>query len=99
MSIESSVERRASSVDGLGVGMSIKTLSGEDRVIIVAMVCISILIIAALAAISISPTIAGNVASVLAGAVVAIGALAARHPPVVSPIIPAQVVTDIPLVK
>ena len=60
-------------------------LSGEDRVIIAAMICITLLILCALAAISFAPSAAGNVASVLAGAVVAIGSLAARHPPVVAP--------------
>lgn len=61
-------------------------LSGEDRVIIAAMICITLLILCALAAISFAPSAAGNVASVLAGAVVAIGSLAARHPPVAAPI-------------
>ena len=70
--------------------MNIKngTFTGEDKVIVGAMISIAVLVIAGLVAISLASTNAGEIATTVGAAVVAIVSLAARHPPASTAIVP-----------
>ena len=56
-------------------------LSGEDKVIVACVAMLTVLTIAAIIALVVSPSQTNTIVPVMAGTVIAISTLAARHPP------------------
>ena len=61
----------------------LNTLSGEDKVIVTAIVSIAVLVVGATLISTLAPTTSTVITSVLPAAITAISILAARHPPIV----------------
>jgi hypothetical protein len=62
----------------------IQLLTGEDKVIITAIVAIAVIVLGAIAVSVFAPTVTTIITSITPAAITAISILAARHPPVVN---------------
>lgn len=73
------------------------TLTGEDRVIIVCVVVLAVITVAALVAIILVPASTNSIIPIMAGTVIAISSLAARHPPTNGTVVqPGTIVSTTP---
>lgn len=61
------------------------SLSGEDKVIVACVALLTLLTVVALVALTVVPANTNTIIPVMAGTVIAISSLAARHPPAAAP--------------